>query len=312
MGFELAAVVFVAAYLYVSLHVLDQPIAVALVFLAVFYRLGPKILGVQENLFRALSNATWLEDCVALAETAQRAVDPTTGTRSPTFSERLEVRELTFAHAGALEPLLRDVSMDLGPRECVAVVGPSGQGKSTLLDVIIGLHQPSSGLVMLDGVDLREVDLRAWRRRVGFVLQDSPIFNATIRDNIVLDRVPLAPDRFDKVCEQAGVTEFVRRMPQGHDTIVGERGSQISGGQRQRIALARALYREPWLLVLDEATSSLDAATEGLILERLGQLKGELAMLIVSHGERVLRLADRVYNVDHGRVEVVEQHGARG
>ena len=302
MGFELVAVAFVAIYLYVSLEVLNQSVAVALVFLAIFYRLGPRVLNAQENLFRAVSHATWLDDCLALSATAQAELAPETGVEPARFDHSLRLEQVTFRYDGATRPVLEGVDLEIRARECVAVVGPSGQGKSTLLDLISGLQQPVAGRVTLDGIPFTDIDLSSWRRRIGFVLQDSPIFNATVRQNIVLDRGPVDPARFEETCLRAGVSSFAHELPGGLETVLGERGSQISGGQRQRIALARALYRDPWLLVLDEATNSLDAATEDLVLDHLATLKGQVTILLVTHGTQALRLADRIYEMAGGRV----------
>lgn len=302
LAFEVAAVAFVAAYLWVSLRVLDEAIGVALVFLVIFYRLGPKILSFQDHLFKAMSYAVWLEQLLELQEIAVSERERSTGRIPPSFDTSLELVGVEFRHVGAHAAILANATLTIPARSCVAIVGPSGQGKTTLLDLIAGLYEPEKGSVLIDGVPLHEVDCSLWRSQIGVVLQESPIFNASLRGNIVLDRWPPDEERLASICTMTGITEFVDRLPKGLDTVVGEQGSQISGGQRQRIALARALYREPLLLILDEATSSLDAATEEMILNTLRSLKGRMSMLIVSHGSRAIELADHVYRLEGGRL----------
>lgn len=302
LAFEVAAVAFVAAYLWVSLRVLDEAIGVALVFLVIFYRLGPKILSFQDHLFKAMSYAVWLEQLLELRKVAVAERERSTGRIPPSLDTSLDLVGVEFRHVGSHAAILADASLAIPARSCVAIVGPSGQGKTTLLDLIAGLYEPQAGSVLIDGVPLHEIDCALWRSQIGVVLQESPIFNASLRENIVLDRWPPDEERLATICSMTGIAEFVDRLPQGLDTVVGERGSQISGGQRQRIALARALYREPLLLVLDEATSSLDAATEEMILNTLRSLKGRMSMLIVSHGSRAIELADQVYRLEEGRL----------
>lgn len=300
--FELAAVAFVAGFLYLSLEVLDQSIAVALVFLVIFYRLLPRLLRAQETLFNADSHAVWLRQLLELRDHAIAHARPRAADRTPTFEQGLELQRVTVRHEGSDTPIFEDACLLVRRGTCVAVVGPSGQGKTSLLDLVTGLLEPERGDVLVDGVSLRDLDEDLWRDRIGFVLQDSPIFNASVRDNIVLDRAPLDQVLFDEACRMADVDEVVARLPAGYDTVVGEHGSQISGGQRQRIAIARALYRQPWLLLLDEPTSSLDADTERVIVEMLSGLKGQVTMLLVSHGTRLLGIADSVYRLAGGEL----------
>ncbi|MGH3119335.1 MAG: ABC transporter ATP-binding protein, partial [Gaiellales bacterium] len=312
LAFEAAAVAFVATYLWVSLRVLDEPIGLALVFLVIFYRLGPKILSFQDHLFKALSYAVWLDQLLELQSTATAERERYAGRIPPSLDTAVELVDVQFRHGGIDPPLLAGASLTLPARSCVAVVGPSGQGKTTLLDLIAGLYEPQSGSVLVDGVPMDDLDLSLWRSRIGIVLQESPLFNASIRENIVLDRWPPDEIRLAEVCAMTRVDEFAVRLPQGLDTVVGERGSQISGGQRQRIAMARALYRDPLLLVLDEATSSLDAATEEVIVSTLRTLKGRMSMLIVSHGSRALDLADYVYRLENGALTEQVKEAGRG
>lgn len=192
----------------------------------------------------------------------------------------------------------------------VAVTGPSGSGKSTLADLAAGLTRPSEGVLRLDGVALTPDLLPAWRRQVATVPQDPFLFHDTIRANLLL----AAPDAGDEALwsalEDAGAADFVRALPQGLDTVVGDRGASVSGGERQRIAIARALLRRPRLLILDEATSALDAGAETLVLRTLERLRGRLTILAVTHRDQTRAAADLVLELEGGRVaRLVNQRG---
>ena len=199
-------------------------------------------------------------------------------------------------------PAVHDVSWELPPGGCVAFVGESGGGKTTILDLVTGLMIPTSGQVALDGRDLRELDLEAWRHRVGFVMQDAPIFFGTVVENIAWGSATPDRARAEEAADLAHLGDVLRAMPEGLDTHLGQRGARLSGGQRQRVALARALYREPWLLVLDEATSALDSDSERVIHDALVSLKGECSMLVVAHRIKTVALADRILVLQGGRV----------
>jgi ABC-type bacteriocin/lantibiotic exporter with double-glycine peptidase domain len=197
---------------------------------------------------------------------------------------------------------LESVSVALAPRSAVAIIGPSGCGKTTLLDLVTGLIQPTAGSVALDGVDLRDIDLRRWRAKIGLVQQEPLLLHGSILENICWGQ--LAPDavRARRALEAAGAAVFVDALPNGIDTPVGERGGRLSGGQRQRIALARALYRQPDLLILDEPTSALDRDSEQEVLASLRLIKGVCSMLIVTHSTQVAQICDEVITLEAGRL----------
>ena len=197
---------------------------------------------------------------------------------------------------------LSGVSLDLRAGEITAIAGPSGAGKSTLADVLLGLLEPSAGAVLVDGVAVDDANRRRWRRSCGYVPQDPYLFHDTIRANLVWARPEAADDALWRALELAAAADFVAGLPLGLDTVVGDRGSRLSGGERQRIALARALAAEPALLVLDEATSQLDADNERLIVQTLRSLRGRVTVVAVAHREAVLAAADRVVTLDAGRV----------
>jgi ABC-type multidrug transport system fused ATPase/permease subunit len=204
------------------------------------------------------------------------------------------VARVTYAFPGHQRPVLAEVSWKLSPGACLAIVGESGSGKTTMLDLVTGLLPPTSGVVRLDGMNLEEIDLAAWQQRIGFVMQDAPLFYASILENIAWTDPSPDRDRAMHCAELANIAAFVESLPEGVNTQVGHRGGRLSGGQRQRIALARALYRDPWLLILDEATSALDAASEQAIQTALQSLKGSCSILLVAHRLKTVEMADRI------------------
>lgn len=209
-----------------------------------------------------------------------------------------------FEYAGP-EPgvaALRSVDLEVAEGETLGVVGPSGSGKSTLMSLIVGFHRPTAGRVLLDGVDLAEIDLRSYRRHLAVVGQETVLFDGTLRENIAYGLSGVDDTRLAAALEAANAAEFVERLPEGLDTIIGGEGTRLSGGQRQRVAIARALLRDPKVLILDEATSSLDADGEGVVREALDRLMKGRTTFIVAHRLRTLRRADRIVVLEGGRI----------
>lgn len=295
--FELGAVIFISLLLLLMLWIQQGSVSTVLVFLVIFARLAPRAVIVQRSLFRAVTFGNWLLRWQARLDEALRARASLGGDLIPTYKEGLELRDVTFRFLAASEPVVESVSVHIAPLECVAFVGLSGQGKSTILDLFSGLLAPTAGEVLLDGRSLQDIDHKLWQRRIGLVLQECPLFHATIAENIVFGLDAGNSERLKMAARFAGALDFIEAMPNGFDTVVGERGARLSGGQRQRIALAQALYCDPWILILDEVTSALDAESSAAIVASLRQLKGRVSLVIVSHQSDMLSLADRVYEV---------------
>jgi ATP-binding cassette subfamily B protein len=212
---------------------------------------------------------------------------------------------VSFSYPRGREVALQDISLDIAAGETVAFVGESGAGKSTLVNLAIGFRQPTAGGVKLDGRDLREMDLRTYRRQIGVVPQTTLLFNGTLRENVTYGLERISDDTLWKIMADASLAEFVRQLPQGLDTPLGESGTRLSGGQRQRIAIARALVRNPRLVILDEATSALDTESERLVQEALVRLTQGRTTLIVAHRFSTIRHAHRIIVLQRGRI--VEQ-----
>ena len=213
-----------------------------------------------------------------------------------------EFEAVSMVHPGAARPSIRDLTLRVRAGETLAVIGSSGAGKSTLMSLILGFDRPTSGCIRLDGRDMNEIDLRSFRRHVGVVAQDSMLFHGTLRENIVYGSRNVKEERILQAVRDANAAEFVNELPEGLNTMVGERGARLSGGQKQRIAIARALIRNPRVLILDEATSALDVASEAVVQSALDRLMQGRTTFIVAHRLSTVRNAGRVIVLDEGRI----------
>jgi ATP-binding cassette subfamily C protein len=214
----------------------------------------------------------------------------------------IQMRGVTFVYPRRPEPpALRDLTLDIAAGRTTAIVGPSGAGKSTLADLIIGLLQPTSGQLYVDGTPLGPERLPSWRSRIGYVSQDTVLLHDTVRANLAWARRGATETELWQAIRLAAA-DFVGELPHGLDTVVGERGVLLSGGERQRLALARALLRRPEVLILDEATSSLDSENELRIQEAIEGLHRRLTILIITHRLSTIRSADIIYVLDQGRI----------
>lgn len=213
---------------------------------------------------------------------------------------RVTFENVSFRYGS--EPVLRNLSLDIPPRTTVAIVGPSGAGKSTFVSLLPRFYDPGAGTIRFDGVPTHEVTLRELRRNIAVVPQDSFLFGDTLENNIRLGRQDATPDEIREAARQAHIHDFIESLPEDYQTLAGERGSQLSGGQRQRIALARAFLRNAPILILDEATSSLDSESEQQIQDALESLISDKTVFIVAHRFSTIKSADRILLFDRGRI----------
>jgi ABC-type multidrug transport system fused ATPase/permease subunit len=225
----------------------------------------------------------------------------------PPGDGHVELRDVTFAYDGG-EPVLRDVDLDVEAGRTVALVGPTGSGKTTLVMLIPRLYDVDEGAVLVDGVDVRSVDPSSLRHQVAVVSDDAFLFSASLRENIAYARPGASDDEVFEAAERAGLAELVAGLPDGLDTLVGERGLTLSGGQRQRVAIARALLAEPRILILDDATSSVDATTESRIKSALAEVMEGRTTFIIAHRLSTIALADEVVVLQDGEIAARGTH----
>ena len=229
---------------------------------------------------------------------------------SPSFQHSIRLQDVAFAYGD--KALLQQMSMDIPRGSLTALIGPSGSGKTTIIDLIIGLLQPQSGAVLIDGVPLSELDLKAWRRMIGYVPQETILLHDSVHHNVTLGDPARSAADVEYALRGAGAWEFTASLPEGVHSTVGERGGRLSGGQRQRIMIARALVHRPKLLILDEATSALDPASEAAIRKTIENLRGELTILAISHQTGLVEAADQVYRLEQGVLKAVDNKALAG
>ena len=235
-----------------------------------------------------------------LAEVQENQV-PGRSEQMPPINGEVQFEDVEFAYVTD-KPVLHGVSFEARPGTVTALVGSSGSGKSTIISLLCAFHTPVSGRILVDGFDLAHVDLNTYRSQLGVVLQESFLFDGTIRENILFSRPEATEEQFLFACRTARVDEFAEHFPEGYDTIVGERGVKLSGGQRQRLSIARALLAEPRILILDEATSSLDSESEAMIQAGLAQLMQGRTTFVIAHRLSTIRRADQILVVEQGRI----------
>jgi subfamily B ATP-binding cassette protein MsbA len=224
---------------------------------------------------------------------------------APRFKGEIEFEQVYFGY-GDGRWALEDISLKIEPGQFAAIVGPTGGGKSTLISCIPRFYDPVKGRVKIDGEDIRNFKLRSLRQQISFVLQDTLLFRAPIWQNIAYGNPEASRDEIIRATRLANAAEFIERMPEGYDTMVGERGVTLSGGQRQRISIARAIIRNSPILILDEPTSGLDAESEELVFDALRHLMQGKTSVVVSHRLSTISRADRIFVVKNGRIA---EHG---
>lgn len=307
--FQAVSAALIALFIYMSVQLFHTKMEQLLLIIVVFTRLWPRFSGLQGNIeqiasfypaFKSLDRLQ--EECAAAAEL--RIAEDGRDTIAPiAIHSSLECRGVSFRYDQGDERFaLRDIDLVVPACKMTAIVGRSGAGKSTLIDMLMGLIVPERGMLALDGKPLSSGDLLSLRKSIGYVPQDPFLFNDTIRGNMTLVKPDATEPELWEALDFAAAGEFVRGLPDGLDTQIGDRGIRLSGGERQRIVLARAILRKPSVLVLDEATSALDTDNEIKIQEALERLKGRMTLLVIAHRLSTIKGADQVVVVDEGRI----------
>jgi subfamily B ATP-binding cassette protein MsbA len=226
----------------------------------------------------------------------------------PPLASRIEFRDVRFVYEDSDEPALRGVSFDIPAGQVVALVGTSGAGKSTLASLVPRFYDPTGGAVLFDGVDIRKATLSSLRGQIGLVTQETILFDDTVRNNIAYGLKGISDEAIRRAASAANALEFIEALPDGFETVIGERGQRLSGGQRQRLAIARAVLKNPAILVLDEATSSLDTESEALVQEALENLMANRTTLVIAHRLSTVRRAHQIVVIEDGRVHELGRH----
>ncbi len=264
--------------------------------LAIFYNSFQQALGASDKIFQFLDEADEVPE-------RQHAF------RLPSFLDEIAFRGVHFSYQDeeefAPKPVLRGVDLTVRRGELIAIVGPSGSGKSTLVNLIPRFFDPTSGIITIDGHDLRDVNVSTLRQLVGTVTQETLLFNDTVRNNIAYGQPNVPLERVEAAARAALAHGFIAAMPEGYQTLIGERGLRLSGGERQRIAIARALLKDAPVLILDEATSALDSESEQLVQQALANLMASRTALVIAHRLSTVRRADRILVIERG--QIVEQ-----
>ncbi|HVQ29268.1 MAG TPA: ATP-binding cassette domain-containing protein, partial [Vicinamibacteria bacterium] len=259
-------------------------------------------------MFQIVSIGTQLTEALAGLERTREVLrerpedaDPARVLVLPRVRGEVAFEDVVFAYEAG-KTVLHGVSFRSAPGTVTALVGPSGAGKSTIIGLVTAFHTPTSGRVLVDGVDLSTVRLDSYRTQLGVVLQDTFLFDGTIRENVAFSRPQATEEEVLYACRIARVDEFAESFPEGYETVVGERGVKLSGGQKQRVSIARAVLADPRLLILDEATSSLDSESEALIQEGLKHLLTGRTTFVIAHRLSTIRRADQILVVEQGKI----------
>lgn len=297
----IASVLALSVILYLAVEVFHLPTAAILLLLFIFSRLVPRIVTLQQTTQEILSVVPALDAIEKLIGECEQAPERSSVAQRRISLERgIQLVDVSFSYTGST-PHLRSISITIPAGKTSAIVGSSGAGKSTIADLLLGLITPDKGSVTVDGVLLDQSHLASWREQIGYVAQDTFLFNDTVRFNLDWAQ-PGASEREMKSALASAAADFVLKLPNGLDTVIGERGVRLSGGERQRLSLARALLRHPRVLVLDEATSSLDSENEERIFQAIQHLHGAMTIVIITHRLSTIRGADVIHVIEKGSV----------
>lgn len=304
MYYQIGGVVVVSIFFFVGIQILEIPVSRLLIMLFLFASLVPMFSWMQRTWQGTLNMLPAYRAVLEMQDTFDSAIEPQIQGRVKPLdlAHGLEFRNVSFKYDKYVaQSVLEHLNLFIKARETTVIFGPSGGGKSTFADLLTGLLVPDSGSILIDGKILDGNLLHSWRKSVGYVPQESLLFHETLRENMLWASEKSSEEDIWKALELASASEFVKKLPEGLMTVVGDRGIRLSGGQRQRMALARALLRQPTLLLLDEATSNLDVNNERQIIEALQSLRGKMTIVFISHRESVVECADRVVVIEGGR-----------
>lgn len=299
--FEVLATALLVAFLLVALSG-PGSLAAFLVFIFVLYRLQPQVRSIDSARVGLASHAAAVDEVTALMRRDDKEYVSSGDVPFERLEQGIEFDDITFRYGRSTAPALKNVTLEFGKGKTTALVGPSGAGKSTTINLLARLYDPTEGRILIDGRPLEQLDLRTWRRRIALVSQEVFIFNATVAENIAYGKPDAKREEIIAAAERAHAHEFVQELSSGYDTLLGDEGVRLSGGQEQRLALARALIREPDVLILDEATNALDAVSESLVQDALAEAFRDRTVIVIAHRLSTIELADHIIVLEDGHV----------
>lgn len=301
---ELMAVSLLIAMIIVEVVVLGYPIGAVFVILLLFYRGVNQMMAVIKNWQDLVAYHGYVESVDEEIESLKRN-QVKNGQKclgSAINQDVIEFSNVSFAFTDSEQPTIRELSISIKPNTTVAFVGPSGAGKTTVVDLLTGLLLPQSGSINLGGQSLKDTALEEWRSSIGYVAQDLTIFDDTVANNISLYKQGAKFESIAVAAKMASAHQFITELPNGYDTRIGDKGVRLSGGQKQRLFIARELFKQPALLILDEATSALDSESEKFIKDSIDKLKGKVTVVIIAHRLSTIRDVDYIYLLDKGKI----------
>lgn len=320
---EPVSVIFLLFVIIIQVAVFNSPIQPIFVALLLFHRGMQHMIGIQDDWQRTMEKIGSLEMVVNEFEVLEKNRSVSGDVQLDTLSRGIRLRDIHFQYDDKTEPVLKGVDLDLPVNRMIAVVGESGAGKSTLIDTLTLLLRPQKGEIEIDGINSEKIDVQSWRSQIGYVSQETVVFDDTIANNICMWKQDYNSDEatrkeIEEAARRAYAHRFISELPEGYNTVVGDRGVRLSGGQRQRLFIARELFKKPSLLILDEATSSLDTESEMYIQKSIDSLKGSMTVVIIAHRLSTIKNADLIYVLDEGRIleqgsyeELVNDSGSR-
>ncbi|WP_342432754.1 ABC transporter ATP-binding protein [Neobacillus sp. FSL H8-0543] len=305
--YKIASAILIAAFIFIAVNKYNAQSGQLMLIIIIFSRLWPRVSGIQSSMEQIATTLPAFKAVIALQNECKGAkefeMEVNQNVEPIHIKKGIECRHVYFRYNQNKQTFaLQDVNLIIPTNQMTAVVGRSGAGKSTLIDLIMGLNNPEKGEVLLDDIALTGKNLLSLRRSISYVPQDPFLFNTSIRENLLLICENASDDQLWEALDFSSAAEFVRKLPQGLDTLIGDRGIKLSGGERQRVVLARAILRNPSILVLDEATSALDTENESKIQEALDRLKGKMTIIVIAHRLSTIRNADQVIVLDQGKV----------
>ena len=294
-----------AVVIFFALVQLQLNFATVLLFAYIFFRLTPYFSSLQLGYQQTLIHIPAVEEIDKTIELARSMVEVKDGKEIRDLRKAIVFDNVGFAYQNDIL-VLKNINLEIKKGESVAIVGESGIGKTTLVDLLLGLFTPTTGQISIDGVPLRDYDLASWRKLVGHISQDIFLFHDTVEANLRWMAPEASKKQVEAAARAAYAHEFIMGMPKGYDAVIGDRGVRLSGGQRQRLVLARMILQEPEIIILDEATSALDAESEARVQEAIEQITTDKTVIVIAHRSSLLRNVDRVYMLEDGRITEVD------